>query len=126
VEEAMAAMLAEWLSDIPFDWDYWNGINDDTAMREWYGRNKAEFLDAMDWLQEAEQFDSRHFHDKRFEVNFADWKRAYWSVEQATALTFGKDPIQVTSAYALQEGVGPTIFAHYYKGVSRSNFESTS
>ena len=52
---------------------------------------------------------------KCFNAIFANWKRAYWTVEQATALTFGKEPTLVTSAYVIQECVGPSIFAHYYK-----------
>jgi hypothetical protein len=116
-EGTVDAILAEWLSDVPHDWNYWRYLEDFTALREWYGSNKAEFLDAVDWLEEAEQLDSRRFHCKRFEVKFADWKRAYWTVEQAAALTFGKDPNLVTSAYALQEGVGPSLFAYYYKGI---------
>jgi hypothetical protein len=115
----MHAILAEWLSEVPdnpFEWKYWKYMNNDHYMPDFY-ENEAEFKDDVEWLKQAEKFDVERFHDQRFDVNFADWKRAYWNVQQATALTFGKDPTIVTSAYALEVGSSPSRFTYYYKGV---------
>ena len=61
----MDAILAEWLEPVPHAWDYWRYGRDDDDMGQWYGRDAATaFLNSLDWLREAEQFDSTHFHDQ--------------------------------------------------------------
>jgi len=84
----MDPILAEFLSevpDVPPEWNFWIGVHDDIALRQWYGDDGNGYLKANDWLRAAKKFDSTYFHDVQFDAIFADWKRAYWTVEQATA-----------------------------------------
>ena len=115
----MDDLLKEWLENFPFAWDYWKFNEDWDALRKWYGpgRDGADrFLDSKTWYDQATEYDASHFHADDFAADFNIWKQPFWTAEQATALTLGKDPNVINLDY-INKCVEPSIFVWYFKHI---------
>ena len=81
---------------LPDIWNYWVYDDDDRD-------------------PEAQHNDAEYFHGEEFDADFLKWiRRGNWTADQATALTFGKNPDRMNLDYASNGGRHPSEFAQYY------------
>ena len=105
--------LKEWLGTKPFSWQYWSYNEDYDTLK-----NHLRSWEAEQWYSQAEKSDLIHFHDARLNASFEAWAQPYWTVDQAAALTFGKDPARI-SVQLVDDITSPSIFIWYFKNLIR-------